>query len=189
MAASDDYLVWVDMEMTGLDPTIDRVLEIAVLVTNGELEIVGEGPSLVIHQSDEVLNGMNDWNRDHHGKSGLTARSRESTVTELSAQHQVLDFLRPLVGQRKAPLAGNSIHQDRRFLVAYMPEVEAYVHYRNVDVSTIKELAKRWYPKVSAPPKAETHRALDDIRESIVELKFYRETVFRPSSPAAQPVV
>jgi len=177
-------IVWMDMEMTGLNPETDRILEIAVLVTDGELEVVAEGPNLVIHQPEDVLSAMDDWNTTHHGQSGLTARVRESILDEGQASAAVLEFLAEHTAKRKAPLAGNSIHQDRRFLARYLPEVEEWLHYRNVDVSTIKELARRWYPKQYAarPTKKGVHRAMDDIVESIAELKYYREAVFQPTA-------
>ncbi len=180
MTASPDYLVWIDLEMTGLDVNKERIIEIATLVTDGDLNIVAEGPELVIHQSEELLAAMDEWNTSHHGDSGLTARVRASSVSEQDAEEQTLAFVAEHCVKRKCPLAGNSIHHDRVFLNRYMPQLEDYVHYRNVDVSTVKELARRWYPEVlaDAPKKAEKHRALDDIRESIAELRFYRDAVF-----------
>ena len=174
----------MDMEMTGLDPETERILEVAVLVTDGELNVIAEGPNLVLHQPEEVLSAMDEWNTTHHGQSGLLTRVRESTVDEAQASATLLDFLGEHTQKKKAPLAGNSIHQDRRFLVRYLPEVEDWFHYRNIDVSTIKELARRWYPKQysSLPAKKGNHRAMDDLLESIVELKYYRETVFLPQS-------
>jgi oligoribonuclease len=181
VAQNDDRLVWMDLEMTGLDPAKERIIEIAVLVTNGELEIVAEGPNLVIHQPDELLEAMDDWNKEHHGASGLVDRVRASPVGEAEAEQQVLAFIRAHCPERTTPLCGNSIHQDRRFLRRYMPAVDAYLHYRMVDVSTVKELVRRWYPDVARrmPSKAETHRALEDIRESIQELRYYRENAFK----------
>ncbi len=169
--------------MTGLDPDRERIIEIAVLVTDSNLDIVAEGPNLVIHQSEQLLAAMDDWNKQHHGVSGLIDKVRASTISEAEAEDQVLAFLRRYVPQRAAPLAGNSVHQDRRFLVRYMQRVEAYLHYRLVDVSTVKELARRWYPKLYAdmPKKSSAHRAMDDIRESIEELRQYRKQVFRLS--------
>lgn len=174
-------LVWMDLEMSGLDPTRERILEIATLITDADLEIVAEGPELVVHQGDELLDAMDDWNREHHGESGLTERVRASGLSEAEVEQQTLAFLREYVAEREAPLAGNSIHQDRRFLSAYMPGLEGFLHYRNVDVSTLKELVRRWYPDAfsQAPTKVRTHRALDDIRESIAELRYYKEAVFR----------
>lgn len=169
------------MEMSGLVPETERILEVAVVVTDGELNVVAEGPNLVIHQPEEVLEAMDQWNTTHHAESGLTKRVRESTIDEAQASAAILQFLAEHTEERKAPLAGNSIHQDRRFLALYLPEVEAWLHYRNVDVSTIKELALRWYPKEYAarPTKKGRHRAMDDLMESIEELKYYRSALFR----------
>ena len=178
-----DVLVWMDMEMTGLDPQRERIIEMATILTDGNLTEIAVGPDLVVHQSDEVLAAMDEWNRSHHGASGLTARVKESAVTEADAEAQTLAFIDAHVGPKDRPLlAGNSIHQDRRFIRRYMPALEKRLHYRMIDVSTIKELARRWYPAVVAkqPPKHETHRALDDIRESLDELRFYRAQVFAP---------
>lgn len=176
-----DRLVWVDLEMTGLDPERDRILEAAVLVTDGNLEILAEGPNLVVHQSDELLAGMDDWNQKHHGASGLIDRVRASTVSEAEAEAAILDFVKQHVGPREAPLAGNSVHQDRRFIQRYWPGFEAYLHYRIVDVSSVKELVQRWNSEAysSRPNKRGSHRALDDIRESIAELAHYRKHAFR----------
>lgn len=171
-------LVWMDLEMTGLDPEVDTILEIATIITDKELNIVAEGPNIVVHQSESVLESMNDWCKVHHGKSGLTERVRKSEVSLEQAEQMTLDFIRAHVPERVSPLCGNSIHQDRRFLVRYMPSLESYMHYRNIDVSTIKELASRWYPQVSQPAKRGEHLALADIRESIDELKYYREKLF-----------
>jgi oligoribonuclease len=177
----DDRLVWIDMEMTGLDAERERVIEIAVIVTEGDLSPVAEGPDLVIHQPDAILDAMDEWNRTHHGESGLTAKVRASSVSEAEAEAEVVAFLRNHCVEKRAVLAGNSIHQDRRFIRRYMPKLDAFLHYRQVDVSSVKELVKRWYPEVMAksPVKKETHRALDDIRESIEELRYYRENAFR----------
>lgn len=178
-------IVWMDMEMSGLDPDTERILEIAVLVTDGELELVAEGPHLILHQPDSVLQAMDAWNTSHHGQSGLTQRVRESTLDERGASEAILEFLAEHTEKRKAPLAGNSIHQDRRFVARYLPDVEAWLHYRNIDVSTVKELARRWYPKQYAerPAKRGSHRAMDDLTESIEELKYYRTTIFLPPEP------
>ncbi len=174
-------IVWMDMEMTGLDPERERIIEIAVLITDEQLETIAEGPELVVHQADEVLNAMDDWNKKHHSASGLIERVRASKVSEAEAQAQVLAVLKEHCPERKSPLAGNSIHQDRRFMVKYMPEVEAWLHYRNIDVSTLKELTQRWYPRIYAgrPTKKGAHRAMDDLKESIEELRYYRAKVFR----------
>ena len=174
-------LVWIDLEMTGLDADHDRIVEIAVIITDGMLEHLVEGPDLVIAASEEVLGGMDAVVVQMHHASGLTELIRTSALTVEEAQVQVLEFVRRHVPERRtAPLAGNSIHADRAFLRRYMPELEDYVHYRNVDVSTIKELVRRWYPETlaKAPRKAGGHRALADIRESIEELRYWRETVF-----------
>lgn len=178
-------IVWMDMEMSGLDPDRDRILEVAVLVTDGDLEIVAEGPNLIVHQSDQVLGSMDEWNTRHHGQSGLTQRVSESTIDEAQASAALLEFLSEHTEKKRAPLAGNSIHQDRRFVARYLPEVEDWLHYRNIDVSTIKELALRWYPKAYAgrPTKKGNHRAMDDLMESIEELKYYRNALFLPKEP------
>jgi len=189
--AANDVLVWLDMEMTGLDAAKERIIEIATILTDGQLTEIAVGPDLVIHQPDEILAGMDDWNKKHHGGSGLVDRVKASTITEGDAEAQTLAFISAHVGAKERPvLAGNSIHQDRRFIRRFMPILDARLHYRMVDVSTIKELARRWYPQISAkqPQKAESHRALDDIRESIDELRYYRATMFaRPADPVAPP--
>ena len=187
--AGNDVLVWLDMEMTGLDPERERVIEIATILTDGQLTEIAVGPELVIHQPDEILAAMDDWNTKHHGASGLTERVRQSQITDADAEARTIAFIDAHMSARDRPvLAGNSIHQDRRFIRRYMPALEKRLHYRMVDVSTIKELARRWYPQIIAkqPPKRDTHRALDDIRESIEELRFYRSQVFiAPPTPAA----
>ena len=173
---SDHNLVWLDCEMTGLDPSVDRIIEIAVVVTGPDLEPRIEGPVLVIHQSDELLASMDKWNTLTHGKSGLTEKVRASTLTEEEAQAKIIEFLSAYVKKGNAPMCGNSIGQDRRFLVNYMPALEAFFHYRNVDVSTLKELAKRWRPDVyKSFKKKQRHTALADVQESIDELAHYRE--------------
>ncbi|HEY5933903.1 MAG TPA: oligoribonuclease [Kofleriaceae bacterium] len=188
MAAGKDVIVWLDMEMTGLEPAKERIIEVATILTDGNLVEIGVGPDLVIHQADDVLAAMDDWNRKHHGASGLVDRVKSSTVTDGDAEAQTLAFLNQHLSAKDRPvLAGNSIHQDRRFIRRYMPLLDARLHYRMIDVSTIKELARRWFPQICAkvPPKKDTHRALDDIRESIEELKFYRNHVFvQPAQPA-----
>lgn len=174
--SQNDYLVWMDMEMTGLDPERDVILEIATIVTDGNLNVIAEGPVLAVHQPDVLLDAMDDWNTKTHGNSGLTERVRNSETDTRAAEQATLEFLRQYVKAGSSPLCGNSIHQDRRFLVKYMPELEAYMHYRNIDVSTVKELAKRWKPEVvSSFQKQGSHQALDDIRESIAEMLHYRE--------------
>jgi oligoribonuclease len=172
-------LVWMDLEMTGLDPDRDTVIEIATLVTDAELTVIAEGPELVVHQDQSLFAGMDDWNKEHHTKSGLWAKVVTSEVSLAEAEKRTLDFLKAWVGPRESPLCGNSIWQDRRFLVRHMPALEQHLHYRLVDVSTLKELAARWYPGVKFIKPKGSHRALDDIRESIDELKFYRKTLFR----------
>jgi oligoribonuclease len=183
LAKSDQNLVWLDCEMTGLEPDTDRLLEIAVVVTGPNLEPRIEGPVFAIHQSDVLLDGMDAWNKGTHGKSGLIDRVRASTVTEADAEQQVIDFLAKYVPKRSAPMCGNSIGQDRRFLVRYMPKLEAFFHYRNVDVSTLKELAKRWRPEVASSfRKHQRHTALADVHESIDELAHYRAHFLRLQS-------
>ncbi|MBI3449761.1 MAG: oligoribonuclease [Acidobacteria bacterium] len=177
--AGVDPLVWIDMEMTGLHPESATILEIASVVTDGQLGVVAEGPDLVVHQSDAVLDSMDEWNTKHHGESGLISASRATTISIAEAERATLEFVRGHCAPGKSPLAGNSIGQDRRFLFKYMPGLEAFLHYRSVDVSSIKELARRWYPGLIPPEKRKAHRALDDILESIEELRFYREKVFR----------
>ena len=170
-------LVWMDLEMTGLDPERCVIVEIATLVTDAELNIVAEGPNLVVHQTDEELDKMDDFVVQMHTRSGLLDRIKASQVVLVEAEAQTLTFLEEHVDPRSAPLCGNSIWKDRQFVERYLPKVDGHLHYRNVDVSTLKELFRRWYPDRYAPPdKAETHRALDDIRESIAELRYYRET-------------
>jgi oligoribonuclease len=173
-------LVWSDLEMTGLDPDRDRIIEIAVVVTDPQVQVRVEGPVIAVHQSEEMLSGMDAWNRGTHGRSGLTQRVRESTVDEAAAQAQVIEFLRRHVPKGKSPMCGNSVCQDRRFIARYMPGLEAWFHYRNLDVSTLKELARRWAPPVLASfKKAQKHTALADIHESIDELLHYRQHLLR----------
>lgn len=176
LAKSDQNLVWLDCEMTGLDPERERIIEIAVVVTGPHLEPRVEGPVLVIHQSDELLDKMDAWNKGTHGKSGLIDKVKASTLTEEDAQAQLIAFLSQYVPKNGSPMCGNSIGQDRRFLVKYMPKLEAFFHYRNLDVSTLKELSKRWRPVVySAFKKQQRHTALADVTESIDELEHYRK--------------
>ncbi|ELG7165042.1 oligoribonuclease [Pseudomonas aeruginosa] len=169
-------LIWIDLEMTGLDPDRDVIIEMATIVTDSDLNTLAEGPVIAIHQPEEILAGMDEWNTRQHGQSGLTQRVRESTVSMAEAEAQTLAFLEQWVPKRSSPICGNSICQDRRFLYRHMPRLEGYFHYRNLDVSTLKELAARWAPQVRESfKKGNTHLALDDIRESIAELRHYRD--------------
>lgn len=180
MAANDNRLVWLDMEMTGLDPEKERIIEVAVVVTEPDLAVVAEGPVLVIHQPDSLLAAMDSWNQATHGRSGLIDKVRASTLTEAQAEDILLDFLSRHVPAGKSPLCGNTISQDRRFMVRYMPRLEAFFHYRNLDVSTLKELCRRWKPEIyKGFEKKSRHEALADIYESIAELKYYREHFLR----------
>jgi oligoribonuclease len=176
LAKSDDNLVWIDCEMTGLDPEKERLLEIAVIVTGPNLTPRIEGPVCVIHQSDDLLNKMDAWNKGTHGKSGLIDKVKASTTSEHDAEEAILAFIKKYVSKNSSPLCGNTISQDRRFLVKFMPKLEAYLHYRNLDVSTLKELSKRWKPEVfNSFKKQQKHTALADVHESIEELAHYRE--------------
>lgn len=176
MTDKRNNLIWIDLEMTGLSPANDRIIEIATIVTDAQLNVLAEGPVLAVHQSDALLEGMDEWNTEHHNNSGLVARVKESRISEMQAQAQTLDFLKEHVEAGMSPMCGNSICQDRRFLANYMPELEAFFHYRNLDVSTLKELARRWKPEILPGFKKDNkHLALDDIRESIAELQYYRE--------------
>ncbi len=171
-----DNLIWIDLEMTGLDTQNDVIIEIATLVTDSELNTLAEGPVLAIHQPDEIMNSMDEWNTNQHRKSGLTERVRKSTITEAEAERQTIEFLQQYVPERASPMCGNSICQDRRFLARCMPELENYFHYRNLDVSTLKELVRRWSPDLQTGlTKQSTHLAMDDIKDSIMELLYYRE--------------
>jgi len=171
----DGNLVWIDLEMTGLNPFIDQILEVATVITNSQLEILADGPVIAIHQPEEVLDAMDRWNSEHHRSSGLIDRVRQSTYTCRQAELESLDFIRQWVGDRVSPMCGNSVWHDRRFLARFMPELERYFHYRNIDVSTLKELALRWAPELAKFDKECRHLALDDIRESIAELKHYSD--------------
>jgi len=176
MAQDSSHLIWVDLEMTGLDPDNDLIIEIATIVTDKNLNILAQGPVLAVHQSDAALAAMDDWNQHHHGQSGLIKRVKASTINDAEAEQQTLAFLKKWVPERTSPMCGNSIGQDRRFLYRYMPTLEAYFHYRNIDVSTVKELAARWAPHIKDGfQKKSSHQALDDIVESIEELRYYRE--------------
>lgn len=180
MTGNDTNLIWLDLEMTGLEPETDVVLEIATIITDSQLNILAEGPVFAISQSDDVLDNMSDWCIEHHGHSGLTQRCRDSEVSLAEATAQTIAFVQQYVPQGKSPMCGNSIGQDRRFINKYMPDFEDYFHYRNLDVSTVKELARRWKPEVlDKVVKTGAHLALDDIRESIAELKVYQEHFFK----------
>lgn len=169
-------LIWIDLEMTGLDPERERIIEIATIVTDDQLNVIAEGPVVAIHQPDALLDAMDEWNTRTHGASGLTERVRQSRITTRQAEQATLEFLALHVDKGASPMCGNSVHQDRRFMQREMPELEAFFHYRNLDVSTLKELARRWKPGIlSGLTKQGTHLALDDIRESIAELRYYRE--------------
>jgi oligoribonuclease len=180
MPQNPNNLIWIDLEMTGLDTQNDVIIEIATIVTDSELNTLAEGPVLAIHQGDEILNAMDDWNTKQHGGSGLTERVKNSTINEAEAERQTIEFLRQYVPANASPMCGNSICQDRRFLARCMPALENYFHYRNLDVSSLKELAKRWAPEVfKGFSKESSHLALDDIRDSITELKYYREHLLK----------
>ncbi len=181
----EQRLIWLDLEMTGLDPEKERIIEAAVVVTEPDLTLVAEGPVMVVHQSDDILNAMDKWNTSTHGRTGLTEKVKASTITEEDAQEALLQFLAQHVPAGKSPLCGNTVGQDRRFLVKYMPRLEAFFHYRNLDVSTLKELALRWRPEVyKSFAKQSRHEALADIYESIDELKHYREHFLKLDTPS-----
>uniref|UniRef100_A0A8W7P519 Probable oligoribonuclease n=1 Tax=Anopheles coluzzii TaxID=1518534 RepID=A0A8W7P519_ANOCL len=176
MAQDQNNLIWLDMEMTGLNPETDRIIEVAMIATDSQLNVLGQSPVLVIHQPDSVLDAMDDWNKNTHGKSGLIAKVKASTLIAAEAEATLLAFMAEYVPARTTPMCGNTIHQDRRFMVRWMPQLEEYFHYRNLDVSTLKELCKRWRPEVArGVVKRGKHEALADIEESIEELKYYRE--------------
>lgn len=176
MPQDQNHLIWLDMEMTGLNPDTDRIIEVAMIITDSQLNVVAESPVIAVHQPDSVLDAMDDWNKNTHGKSGLIARVKASTVGEAEAEAQLLAFLEQYVPARKSPMCGNSICQDRRFMARWMPKLEEHFHYRNLDVSTLKELCRRWRPEIAkGVVKKGKHEALADILESIEELRYYRE--------------
>jgi oligoribonuclease len=182
MARDPDNLIWIDLEMTGLNPESDRIIEIATVITDKQLEVLAEGPTLAIRQDREVLDAMDEWNTLQHNGSGLVQRVLQSGVSEREAERRTIDFLSRYLDPGKSPMCGNSICQDRRFLARWMPELERFFHYRNLDVSTLKELARRWNPEVAAGySKESSHLALDDVYDSIEELRYYRRQLFRAS--------
>ncbi|WP_043530178.1 oligoribonuclease [Litchfieldella xinjiangensis] len=184
VAPRQDLLVWIDLEMTGLDPQRERIIEVATLITDSDLNTVAEGPVLAVHQPDSLLEAMDEWNTRTHGASGLVERVRQSQVDTAQAEQQTLDFLRAYVAPGTSPMCGNSVHQDRRFLEREMPQLLEFFHYRNLDVSSVKELAKRWNPAaLKGFQKRNVHLAMDDIRESIAELAHYRQTFLRMEPP------
>lgn len=183
----DDLLVWIDLEMTGLDPARERIIEVATLITDGDLNVIAEGPVIAVHQPDSLLEGMDEWNQRTHGGSGLVARVQESEIDTREAERRTLEFLRVYVKPGSSPMCGNSVHQDRRFLEREMPDLLAFFHYRNLDVSTLKELARRWHPQALAGfEKRNVHLALDDIRESLAELAHYRKTLIKLPADTAE---
>ncbi|XP_076017409.1 small fragment nuclease [Genypterus blacodes] len=190
-AAMHQRMVWVDLEMTGLDIEKDEIIEMACIITDSELNVLAEGPNLIINQSDELLDGMSDWCKEHHGKSGLTRAVRDSKITLQQAEYEFLSFIRQHTPPGQCPLAGNSVHADKKFLDKYMPQFMYHLHYRIIDVSTIKELCRRWFPQdyKMAPQKKASHRALDDIQESIRELQFYRANVFKAPTEKKHKIV
>lgn len=173
-----DNLVWLDLEMTGLDPEVDTILEIATVITDSELNFLDQGPVIAIHQDASFVDSLDDWNLKHHGESGLIDRCIASEYSVEQAEQETLKFVKKYIGERTSPLCGNSIGQDRRFLVKYMNEFNEFLHYRNIDVSTLKELIRRWYPDLPSMEKKNLHTALDDIMESVEELKYYRKHIF-----------
>ena len=183
MAGNEENLIWIDLEMTGLDTKSDRIIEIATVVTDKDLKVLAEGPVFAIHQPDEILDGMDDWNTRQHGKSGLIERVRQSTTTTADAEQATIEFLQKHVPENVSPMCGNSICQDRRFMARLMPDLEKYFHYRNLDVSTLKELARRWAPDVEKSfTQDATHLAMQDIMDSIRELEHYRTHLFNPGA-------
>ena len=180
MTQNAGNLCWIDMEMTGLDPERERIIEAAVIITDSDLNVLAQSEVYAVHQSDEILNAMDEWNTATHGRTGLTERVRQSQHTEAGVEQKLLDFIAARIPEKTSPMCGNSVHQDRRFMQKYMPRLEAYFHYRNLDVSTLKELAKRWNPAVAkGVVKRGSHKALDDILESIEEMRYYRDHFLR----------
>ena len=177
----ENNLVWMDLEFSGLNPDTGVILEIAALITDLDLEIIAEGPVLAIHHPENILIAMDEWNKSHHGGSGLLDRVRLSRETHETAEKKIREFIAGFCKKGSSPLCGNSIHQDRQFLHKYMPSLDGYLHYRIIDVSTVKELARKWYPSLPLFPKKKNHLAMDDIRESIEEMKYYREKIFKDS--------
>jgi oligoribonuclease len=182
MSQNPSNLIWIDLEMTGLDPDKNTIIEIATLITNPDLQVIAQGPVLAIHQSEEILTGMDEWNTRQHNQSGLVERVRNSQITLAIAEESTLDFLRQQIPPNTSPMCGNTVSQDRRFLYRYMPNLESYFHYRHIDVSTLKELAKRWLPNLPEFEKESKHLAIDDIYDSLEELKYYRQHFFRLTS-------
>ncbi|WP_019957267.1 oligoribonuclease [Vitreoscilla stercoraria] len=184
--ANASNLVWLDMEMTGLDPNKERIIEVAMIVTDNELNTIAQSPILTVHQSDELLNAMDEWNTATHTRTGLVERVKVSTMNEAEVEAQLLAFMQQYVPEKTSPMCGNSVHQDRRFMQIYMPALEAYFHYRNLDVSTLKELARRWRPEIAkGVVKKGAHQALADIEESIAEMRYYREHFLKLSQTEA----
>jgi oligoribonuclease len=175
---SNQNLIWIDLEMTGLDPEKERIIEIATIITDSNLTIVAEGPNLVINQPKELIDGMDEWNTNQHGNSGLIKSVQQSSISEQAAEIETLEFISKYVGNKKSPMCGNTVSHDRRFLVKYMPSLESYFHYRHVDVSSVKELISRWMNDAQTYDKKGSHRAMDDIKESINELKLYKQMLF-----------
>ncbi len=182
----DKNLVWMDLEFSGLEPETDVILEIATIITDENLEVIAEGPNLAIYQSETILSNLDDWNQKHHTQTGLLDRVRASSESHESAETKTLEFIKKYCNERKSPLCGNSIHQDRRYLYKYMPILSEYLHYRNIDVSSFKEIAQRWYPSLPSYKKSGGHRALADIKESIEEMKYFRSSILKAPQDVTQ---